>query len=202
MIATIDYSGRGFFNNVVIIRKADDQFVYQLLKGFEVDLDDVVVNLDNDGKKELLIPRLLSLYRGAKPMALWTDIFKWDGKKYSKANEAHKSFYTKKLLELENKIRIAADPLEKSVYQIEAEKAKRLIDPNSRAGFDTAANLYNSDNPDLKDDAIRIWEDIGDTGSLEQLRKAESNPNKLVSEQAKLARERVLRRQKPGQKED
>jgi hypothetical protein len=78
LMVTIDYSGRNFYTNIVLFSKHDGRIAFTQVssEGANIDnLDSHIVDIDHDGHKELLVPRLLSPYQGAEPTAMFTDIY-------------------------------------------------------------------------------------------------------------------------------
>src|SRR5215216_1307670 len=66
LLASVDYSGRHFCNEVVRIRIGSTPIVLQRIETLSVDrLQDGIRGVDQDGNIEFVIPRSFSLYEGA-----------------------------------------------------------------------------------------------------------------------------------------
>jgi hypothetical protein len=67
IIASLDYSGRHFCNVVVRVEPGPPAVVLQRFETWWLgDLPSVIADLDRDGKNELVIPRAISPYEGAR----------------------------------------------------------------------------------------------------------------------------------------
>lgn len=121
LLLVLDSSGRGFYNNLYVVKKTGPAFSYQDIfiwnaarigesltplreshmgslsicdQGCQV----IVSDIDGDGLLELFAPILLGPYRGSSPSPLWTGIFKWESGRYSEADLQFQSFYSGVLL--------------------------------------------------------------------------------------------------------
>lgn len=230
LLATLDYSGRAFYSVLIVVKKVNKRFEYQELRAFNItNLKKIIVDLDQDGIQELRVEGLFTSYKGVRPTAYWTDIYQWDGKQYVRASENFPRFYEAEIRELQEKIKVLGENikkrqqelkgkgagvrsddllyhlhLQKRAYTIEVEKVQRLLTPQSKAGFDTAADLFRSNTGDkltdleAKGDAITIWEDIGDEESLTRLHEATQDPR--VGKEAERALDQIIRKHKEQKK--
>jgi hypothetical protein len=215
LLATIDYSGRAFYNTLVIVRKTNDTYEHQKLNAFNItNIDNIIIDLDDDGIKEILLTNLFGTYRGINPVPRWTDIYRWDGRKYRLASNEFPKYYEEKIVSLEKKVdelsreikdkRIGSEnlkyyQLKVEAYYIEIEKAKRLLKPKSKEGLERALRLFRSDDVDSRFDALVIFEDIGDEQSIKLLKESIKDPNPGIAAQAQMLLDKHLRKQKVTQ---
>ena len=101
LVTTLDFSGRGFFTTVYVVKKAGNQFQTSELWAPPVSIEDLksrIVDLHKDGRKEILVPRALAPYAGATPIPIVSDVHEWDGEKLVKVNAKYKDYYANKVL--------------------------------------------------------------------------------------------------------
>lgn len=95
-LATLDWSGQAFYTTIFIVRNQDGQLAAQAIHtgGASVEnLADSVVDLNHNGQKEILVPRLLGPYEGAQPVPVIPDVYLWNNSRWEKDNEAFKDYY-------------------------------------------------------------------------------------------------------------
>ena len=100
-VASLDWSGRQFYTTILVIRKTDGNFTTQEIHtgGANVShLFDSIVDLHGDGEKQILVPRLLGSYAGATPTPSVSDVYRWNGKQFEKANNKFKDYYVNTVL--------------------------------------------------------------------------------------------------------
>jgi hypothetical protein len=186
LLASIDQSGRMFCNQVVIFSKTHTGFKSATLETWW--LDDVskyVEDLRGDGRKELLVPQSLTFYAGAKCMAAWTRVFRIIDGSLSDVSSEFPNFYSSRLNELRRNLRKNS---EYSVcLEIEADKIKRVMGTVPDAGLAKALAWMTSSDASLRLKAVCVLSDIGDTTSLEALRRASQDKDPVVSDAAKMS---------------
>src|SRR5258708_35490198 len=97
----LDRSGDGSFTSLLVVRKENDKFLAQEVRtgGANItNLSDIIVDLKNDGRQEVLIPRALGPHDGTTPPAVIPDVYQWDGKQLVQSNGAFKDYYTEVVL--------------------------------------------------------------------------------------------------------
>lgn len=107
LIATLDASGRKFFDSIIIVFKEENKFKYQEIwsrrSGDSNHLSKEVIDVNNDGVKELLVMEEILPY---PKYVLWTSVYELQNNKYVKADEKYSDFYKNKIIpELESKIK-------------------------------------------------------------------------------------------------
>ena len=78
LVATLDYSGRGFYTTLVIFSNINGKIHATQAKTNGASIDNLqasIVDLNHDGRHELLVPRLMGQYHGADPVPMFTDIY-------------------------------------------------------------------------------------------------------------------------------
>lgn len=107
LVATLDSSGRLFCNELIVVQKINEVFhafsVFAPGTSF-LDLKSRIVDLNHDGIKELLVPRLLAPYDGANPIPIINDVYEWDGAGLCKANASFKEYYRSLLPRLKSEL--------------------------------------------------------------------------------------------------
>lgn len=211
LFVTTAYS-RAFFNSLGIYKSISDEKVpYQGIEVWMLDrLEGVLKDLDNDGYSELILPILITEYRGVRPFALWTAIYKWNGEKFQEASEQFNYFYRTVLLpkvehriiELEEEMRKYQSELDslrdklgqKEInYVIESleeslsaewiirDKIYRLLGDEPLAGLERAKQWAKSPNSNLRGNAIVVFEEIKDEESLSYLELLSQDSNSIVA---------------------
>ncbi len=102
LVATIDYSGRGFYASVVIVYQNNHRLDYQELGGGGgniTNLRNSIDDLDGDGDLEITIPRLLEPYQGVEPVPIFIDVYHWNDWQYTVADPIqYEDFYENRVL--------------------------------------------------------------------------------------------------------
>ncbi|MFQ6120973.1 MAG: hypothetical protein ACE5KE_13950 [Methanosarcinales archaeon] len=156
LLVSVDYSGRAFFNNLYIVKQRGQTYTYQWIfvenvGRFDEVIEDlekgwrgsmtlcfrgckmVIKDMDNDGSLELIIPIKLTEYRGARPYALWTAIYKWNGEKFQDASEQFKDFYQTVLLpKVDTRIRELEEEMRKFQSELDSLRNQLKDEPKSR----------------------------------------------------------------------
>jgi hypothetical protein len=191
LVASVDYSGRNFFNTVVIVRRAGDAYSVQRLPALDVEtLTGAIVDLNGDGKQELVLPEPLTPYLGAgEPQAKWTAIYSLSGALYVENTAAFAAYYTSNTLAtLRGKLvraeaANATAPL--AIARIEYDKALRtlpLADPET--GVATATTLAADADPRLRILGAAAAADIASPQAAAILRTLARDPDPDVASYA------------------
>lgn len=101
LVITLDWSGDGSFTSLLVVRKENDKFLAQEVRtgGASItNLSDIIVDLKNDGRQEVLIPRMVGPHDGTTPPAVIPDVYQWDGKQLVQSNGAFKDYYAEVVL--------------------------------------------------------------------------------------------------------
>jgi len=78
LVCTVDATGRDFFTSVVVLSQSNGKTIqaHVSTNGYNlINLPSHLVDLNHDGMKEILVPRLLGPYAGADPVAAFTDVY-------------------------------------------------------------------------------------------------------------------------------
>src|SRR5258708_28860101 len=97
----LDRSGDGSFTSRLVVRKENDKFLAQEVRtgGASItNLSDIIVDLKNDGRQEVLIPRALRPHYGTTPPAVNPDVYQWDGKQLLQSHSAFNGYHTQDVL--------------------------------------------------------------------------------------------------------
>lgn len=102
LVATIDYSGRGFYASVAIVYQNGHRLDYQELGGHGgniTNLRNSIDDLDGDGDLEITVPRLLEPYEGVEPVPIFIDVYHWNGSQYIVGDPLqYEDFYRNRVL--------------------------------------------------------------------------------------------------------
>jgi hypothetical protein len=192
LVASLDYTGRDFYNAVVAVLKDYDAFRTQAFPAWNVaKIQNLVADLNQDGIKELTIAEPLSDYEGAQCMAVWNRIYSWHGRAYVDASPSFPQAYEKRLQELEQKIATIeaelSEPLKEqalSCLYLERDKIYRFLRRDPKAGLQRAVRWMKSTDPSLRRKAVRVFADIRDEESLWNLQILSRDPDPSVSQGA------------------
>jgi hypothetical protein len=237
LLVSVDYSGRGFYNNLYIIMHNQDTYAYQEIRTENIERMDgsiedlyketygsmqicfkgcklIINDMDKDGYMELILPQRLTEYYGARPVAIWTAIYKLSGTKLQDASDQFKDFYKKVMLpkvdldirdtnKSEEAFRLKLlsgkhDYTEKDIKFYEEiyeeglsanwiirDKISRLIGEDPKAGLERAKKWMYSPNDNLRKNAIVVFGEIKDEESISQLQKLLLDSELSVAENAK-----------------
>ncbi len=211
-LLTTTAASRAFYNSLAIYKSvADKKILFQLIDVWMLsNLDEAVKDLDGDGTPELLLPMLLSEYRGTRPMAIWTAVYQWDGKRFVEASERFREFYHKRVLpELETQIQESSKPLPPNTTEVTLQvreeelaatwmihdKIIRATGENPYAGVERARQWLKSPNENLRGNALRVFEDIPTGYFKAELQVLAGDPNPIVAQPAQHALERLKKQQ-------
>jgi hypothetical protein len=101
LVCTLDFGGRSLHAMILVVTKRGNEFIHDQVEsnGWEIDgLEQRIVDLRNDGYKEVLVTRLDGQYRGARPTPTFTDVFKVESGRLVKADHEFHEYYEKTVL--------------------------------------------------------------------------------------------------------
>ncbi len=171
LIATVDYSGRRFFNNLLILHDDGGRLTMQKIRVWNMEsLDGAIQDLDGDGRVEILLRQNLTPYLGARPTAAWTAVFSFDGSSWVDQSAAFPQLYDAQILpgierelaaSAANDSGIARGDSQKDLLTIERDKVLRVLGRSPAAGLDWALNLSGSEDPVRRIFALSVLADMG-----------------------------------------
>ncbi|HSC46795.1 MAG TPA: hypothetical protein VLG68_01770 [Gammaproteobacteria bacterium] len=104
-VAVVNSSGpeRPFYRTLAIVDNKNGKLSMTELKtntlGFEDDIDAIVVDINKDGKHEIVVPRRLGdLVGTATPSPELDDIYVWNGNKFEQRDSSFKDYYRNTVL--------------------------------------------------------------------------------------------------------
>jgi hypothetical protein len=166
LAASIDESGRGFFNTIVIVRKLDKGFSYQTVQAWDVkSLDGLIKDVDGDRKKELLVPTGLTPYMGTRPVAVVPIVYGREKGIYVNKSANYSAYYRTEVVPLLqqklDKLKSAKPgSLELDIAQIELDKVLRTSGQDPKAGL-TQAQTWSKEDKIHQELAASVLQDIG-----------------------------------------
>lgn len=108
LLATVDYSGRAFFNNVVVVRQQQGRLHWTQTRnnGHSIqDLGSHLVDANGDGRPELVLERFIDRYEGAQRVPTETVVYRWQAPGFRDDSDAFPDYYRRKVIpELERKL--------------------------------------------------------------------------------------------------
>jgi hypothetical protein len=141
LVAAVDYSGRGYFNSIVVVHETAVGFGVQQIEATNVlSLANSIVDIKGDGKRELLVPISLTGYTsGSFPSDAWTAVYSWSQQTLVDSTSSY-SAYEKSLLP---NLKSAAMSLNNSAPgSVDAVVAQAIYDKVQRvSGTDSTAGL-------------------------------------------------------------
>lgn len=108
LVATVDYSGRGFFNNVVVVRQQQDDFTWTGVSNNGRSIEDLLAHLvdaNGDGVPELVLEKFIDRYEGALQVPVETVIYRWGSAGFRDESDAFPEYYrTRVIPQLEERL--------------------------------------------------------------------------------------------------
>jgi hypothetical protein len=98
VVCLVDVTGRAWYTEVIIFSQHSGKIVRSIIStgGANIgSLDRRLVELHHDGQKQLLLPRWLGPYKGAQPLATFTDVYRFDGQRALRVNQEFSDYYRK-----------------------------------------------------------------------------------------------------------
>jgi|SRR5450631_4077648 len=123
LVCTLDFGGRSLHTMILVVAKRGDEFMHDQVEsnGWEIDgLEQRIVDLRNDGYKEVLVTRLDGPYHGAHPTPTFTHVYKVQGGRLIKADREFPEYYEKAVLpDLRTKLNglVKQQPLQDSLTE-------------------------------------------------------------------------------------
>lgn len=192
LLASIDYSGRKFCNELMVVEKSEPKFVLEKVETWHADdMGNLVQDLKNDGRKELVVRQAWSDYNGAQCVALWSKIYRFERGKLIDVSISFPMFYRQRLNDLAKEL--SSNQSESVCTIMEIDKINRFLGLSPTAGFARAQQWKLSSDPKIRAKAIDVFKDIKDSGSRAELTRMRHDPNQIVSEKALLALENKTR---------
>lgn len=137
LLVTLDHSGRGFFNSVMVIQRASGKYGYSMTHvntNSVVDLSSRVVDVDQNGRHELVVEQFIDRYEGATRTPVETVIFELHGAALVDASSRYPEFYRDRVIpklekelkasEEEGSTRLEVDDYNSFVLKAEIRRAK------------------------------------------------------------------------------
>jgi len=127
-IVELDASGRGYFNDIYIFTKINGTISHGRIdaSGRDRGLKQDVVDLDNDGKKELLITRVVNWTSSVTRSEWFTDIYQVSNGKFQMVDSQFPDYYLYKRLpvlqaEIESIQKHPGEHMESDIQQVQNE---------------------------------------------------------------------------------
>jgi len=188
LLAAVDFSGRGQFNLLVVVRRTGDHFAVQQINALGVEsVAGIFSDLNKDGKMELLVPTALTPYLGGpSPQAAWTAIHGWSGPLLVDISSQLSTYYQTSILpalkqNLDNLQAMMPGTLDVDIAQVEYDKTLRISGVDTNAGFAEAVSWSSSTDSTHRILAAAVLADIGTPSALEVLRTLPADPDPQVA---------------------
>jgi hypothetical protein len=193
LIATIDSSGRGFYNHILVLHDNGGHLTVQEVDVWNMrSLNGAVQDLDNDGRPELLLRKSLTPYLGGRPMATWTAVFKQDGTQLVDQSASFPHFYEAVLSRLDDAASVSdAEGSERSyrkdLISIERDKVLRILGRSADAGLASALRWAHSEDPVYRIFALAILSELDGAEADSALKSLSSDIDPEVASRARVA---------------
>lgn len=185
LIASLDYTGRMFCNDIAVFSKTGSRVQVQHVVAWEVDnVAHILHRIESQGNILLVIPEAFSPYQGAKCVATAEAIYSMRGNKLIDTSVDHPEYYHSRLARLDRELTANPDNEGASCKLMEADKIKRRLGISQNAGFQRALEWSRSPDPDLRSKAASVFADIHDQASIEQLKMLLADHDASVSVEA------------------
>ncbi len=189
VIASLDGNGRGFCNDLEVIFVVHDVVVDQRVSVWMVDnVSDTIRDVDNDGRKELVVPLPASEYEGSSGcVAVWPAIYLISRGRLVEQSASFKKFYHTELEKMQSDLVTARAQDEGNgedqavCLQIETDKIKRVSGVASDAGEEAALQWIASNEESKRLKGIAVLADIRDKRSLTALQGVSHDSNPVVA---------------------
>jgi len=169
LIVTLDVSGRAFFDYLAVYERDDSGKISVQWFPEETaigSLSSVIRDLNDNGKKELIIPTLFpsGAYGAGSVSAVWPAVYKLKDGNYVEASNEFGSFYDADVLpgllkDLAD-ARAKADAHKLISDTLEKDKIFRVLGLDQTAGLDEARDWAQSNNPNLANAGAAILREI------------------------------------------
>jgi len=139
LVSTVDYSGRGFFNNIVVVRQQQGHFSWTGLSNNGSSIEDLsshLVDANRDGVPELVLEQFMDRYEGALRVPVETVVYRWGPAGFRDESNAFPEYYRLRVIpKIEEKLAKASSkgsskatsspaPVDDDVFMLKAELAR------------------------------------------------------------------------------
>ena len=185
LIASIDYSGRGFCNTLAVVEKGSSQSVPQVTDTWGMDDVQDAIKRNEDGSLMLVVPTAFTDYEGAECMAVWQRLLKLQHGALVDVSTSHPDLYKARKREVDATIaRMNQEKADTSCELIELDKLDRFLGASPTAGYARALAWMRSADPAMRRRAARVFADIGDTVSMANLQGLSHDTDPAVAASA------------------
>lgn len=125
LVATVDDSGRGFFDNVVVVRQQQDGFTWTSVRNDGPSIEHLAAHLvdaDGDGVPELVLGSFMDRYEGALRVPVETVIYRWGPSGFHDESNAFPQYYRTYVIPM----------LERQLGQASSSRASTAAAPTDR----------------------------------------------------------------------
>jgi hypothetical protein len=185
LIASVDYSGRGFCNTLAVVEKGSPQSVPQVTDAWG--LDDVrnAIKPNTDGSLMLAVPTAFTDYEGAECIAVWPRLFELQHGALVDVSTSYPDFYQARKRDVDATIaNLDQEQADMSCALIESDKLDRFLGASPTAGYARALAWMRSADPAMRKRAARVFADIGDTVSMANLQGLSHDTDPAVAASA------------------
>jgi hypothetical protein len=187
LLVVVSFS-RAFCNTLYVF--TSNRLLQELETWFTHDLSRVLEDLDRDSRPELVLPTLVTKYRGAGTWGVFPFIYQWNGARYQRADGAFSAYYRDHVLPrmearllqviaMEPPVGVRVAPADRELHEemlsdvwVVRDMAARRAGRDREASLARARRWAASPDADLRANAVIAFADVGDatvTGDLEAL---------------------------------
>jgi len=198
LIASVDYSGRGFYGRLFII-KGTGTPRYEVIDAWDTrGVANRVLDLNGDGRPEIVVTKLMSPYGGGYPQATYSAVYSRQSAGWREASALgwYKDHELPRIEEQLRSIRLIPNPAEfdqarADATEMERDKVLRIIGSDREAGLATATAWAADARPYRRIYAAVVLADIRTPVARARLTDLTSDPDRRVSEAARVGLQRA-----------
>lgn len=181
LVLTLNFHSTGAAAPVLVIFAGEDSSSYQRVPGTRPygKLDEAIVDLDHDGKMEIITAEGMLKYRGTRDPGDWPTIYSLHGTTYIAEESRFIEYYRNLATDLSQKIKqfeldnplMDSDARNKETLKwlLPMYKALRITGANKEAGLEEAITCSNSSDIEWREVAVTLLEDMGSESALNVL---------------------------------
>src|SRR5215213_977766 len=197
LLATVDYSGRNFFNTLLIVHHNSDSFGLQTISVWNMEsLENRIRDLDSDSRLELILQKPLTPYLGANPVAVWPAVYTLAQSEYVERSADFGLWYQSEILPgLKQKPTAQGNAKDDDVSRIELAKIERVINRDRTAGLEMALGWSKDPKSIRRVFAASILGDIEEKAAEETLQQlaVDTDPDVATNARSVLSLKKKLR---------
>lgn len=194
LVATVDYSGREFYNTLAVVWEGPEGDRLQTISVWNMkSLDGAIQDLDGDRTQEILVSEPLTPYVGIRPLAVWTSVRSLADKEYSESSSNFRAYYDQAVIpELRRDLmhfRQTGDTHRAEATEVALFKVLQTVGEEPEAGLKRALSWSGESDPLSRLYAVAVLVDIDNAEAREAVRRMAQDDDDEVASFARWMRE-------------